>query len=398
MSFFQETLRMSDRTVGRYLITAAVALVTLNCGSGDAGPPPGPQVTVATPVRRDVQRYSDFTGTTRAIESAEIRARVSGVLEEMRFTPGQIVDPGDVLFVIERDQYRAAYEEALGSLRAAQAESSLAVTDLQRIERAIQTDAVSESDLDRARANKAQADAAVVAARARRDNAQLNLGYTLVRSPIPGQVGRNQIDLGNLVGATGPELLTTVNRIDSLYVYFDAPEFLVLRLLEQRREVDSMGQEEEAGRVGVSLANETDFPHEGVIDFVNNTVDPGTGTIEIRAVLANPDTVIFPGLFVRIRAWGGIERGALLVNERAVGTDLAGKYVMVVGEDNVVEQKYVTLGPIQEDGTVVVEDGLDGSESYIVNGLLRARPGFPVTPQTEAEVASGQSSPGSGGF
>ena len=149
--------------------------------------------------------------------------------------------------------------------------------------------------------------------------------------------------------------------------------------------------------MSVSLANETGFPHEGHIDFINNTVDPATGTIEIRAVLANPDTVIFPGLFVRIRAWGAVEPNALVVHERAVGTDLAGKYVLVVGDENIVEQKYVTLGPIQDDGMVVVESGLDGSESYIVNGMLRARPGFPVTPQTEAEVASGQPRSGSEG-
>lgn len=197
-----------------------------------------------------------------------------------------------------------------------------------------------------------------------------------------GQVGRNLWDIGNLVGASEPTLLTTVNAIDSIYVYFDAAETLVLRLNQVRRETIAAGESpDRVGRTGISLANETGFPHEGMIDFVDNTVNPTTGTIEIRAVFANPDYLLLAGLFVRVRVYASKEEDALLVDERAVGTDLGGKYVLLVGEDNVVEQRYVTLGPIQDDGTVVVEEGLDGSEVYIVNGMLRARPGFPVTPQ-----------------
>jgi len=362
---------------------AGVALalgLLLGCGSDQSGLQP-PQVTVATPVRREVATFADFTGTTRAIEYAEIRARVSGVLQEMRFEPGTIVDEGAILFVIERDQYRAAFEEAIGNLRAAQAESLRTAADLRRVEQAIQTDAVSQSDLDRAIAARDQANASVVSARARRDNARLNYDYTLVRSPVRGLAGRNRVDLGNLVGAREPTVLTTVNRIDSIYVYFDAAETLVLNLRAERREVESEARGEGTGRAAISLANETGFPHEGVIDFIDNTVDPATGTIEVRAVFANPDVVILPGLFVRVRVFGQPDPDALLVDERAVGTDLGGKYVLVIDEENVVEQQYVTLGAVQDDGMVVIESGLDGTERYIVNGMLRARPGFPVTPQ-----------------
>jgi RND family efflux transporter MFP subunit len=336
-------------------------------------------VTAAIPERRSVQEYADFTGTTRAIEYAEVRARVNGTLEDIRFRPGSIVKAGDVLFVIERDRYQARYDEALGNLRAAEAELSRAESDLERVEQAVKTDAVSRSDLDRARADRDRAAASVISSKARLDDAELNLEYCTVRAPIPGRVGRNVVDEGNLVGATGPDLLTTVNRIDSIYVYFSAAELLVLRMLESKRK-------ESAGRVSVSLANEADFPHEGIIDFVDNAVDPTTGTIEIRAVLANPDTTLFPGLFVRIRAWGALKPDVIVVEERAVGADMGGKYVFVVGDGNIVEQRYVTLGSIQEDGMVVVEEGLDGSEQYIVNGMLRARPGLPVTPETRAEV------------
>ena len=193
---------------------------------------------------------------------------------------------------------------------------------------------------------------------------------------------------GNLVGATGPTHLTTVNRDQPIYVYFDAAEDLVLQFLTTRD--DTTQNQERVGRVRVSLANETDYPHEGVIDFVDNTVDPTTGTIEMRAILQNEDNALFPGLFVRIRAVGRERPDALVVQEQAIGSDLGGKYVLVVDDENVVDQRYVTLGARQDDGTVEVVEGLDGTERYIVNGMLRARPGFPVTPQTEAEVASAE--------
>ena len=359
----------------------ALGLTLFGCG-GDEPVFQPPEVTVTTPEQRAVLDFFDFTGSTRAIAYAEIRARVSGVLEEMRFVPGGIVEANEILFVIERDQYQAAYQEALGNLRAAQAESARAEADLKRVEQAIRTEAVSESDLDRAVANRDQANAGVISARGRRNNAKLNLDYTLVRAPHRGQVGRNLWDIGNLVGAGEPTLLTTVNTIDSIYVYFDVAEALVLRLNQVRREtIAGGGDVNRVGRTAISLANETGFPHEGVIDFVDNAVDPATGTIELRAVFANPDLSLFPGLFVRVRVYASRETDALLVDERAIGTDLAGKYVFVLDEENVVEQRFVTLGPLQDDGMIVVEDGLDGSESYIVNGMLRARPGFPVTPQ-----------------
>ena len=376
------------RNLGATLLVAAVFGA---CGGGgDEGPPP-PQVTVTKPERREVQRYGEFTGNTRAIEYAEIRARVSGTLEEMRFESGRFVEENDVLFIIEPEIYQAAYDEARAAVASTHAELDRAESDLERIQQAIQTNAVSQQDLDRAQATRDQAEAAVLGAEARLAQATIDLGYTQVRTPVPGQVSRNYVDIGNLVGAGEATLLTTVTRVDPIFVYFDVPEQAVLVLARALR--DSTLTEEQLARVGevlVATADDVGFPHHGEIDFIDNTVDPATGTIEVRAIVENSDNVLFPGLFVRIRVLGGLQPDAILVHERAIGTDLAGKYVLVVGNDDVVEQRFVILGPVQDDGTVVIEEGLDGSEDYIVNGMLRARPGFPVTPQTEAEVAAAE--------
>ncbi len=363
------------------------AVIAFGCGGGaDEGPPP-PQVTVTKPEKRDVQGYGEFTGNTRAIEYAEIRARVAGTLDEMRFTPSSFVDAGDVLFIIEPEPYKAAYDEAKALLAAATSELARAESDLERIQQAIQSNAVSRQDLDRAQATRDQAEAAMMGAEARLETASINLGYTRVTTPIPGQVSRNYVDLGNLVGSGEPTLLTTVTRIDPIFVYFDVPEQAVLQLAAEQDPAVTEERQTQAIPVLVATAVDTAFRHEGEVDFFDNVVNPATGTIEIRAVIDNSDNALFPGLFVRVRVLGRV-RPAILVHERAVGADLGGKYVLVVGEDNVVEQRYVTLGPLQDDGTVVIESGLDGDEDYIVNGMLRARPGFPVTPQTEAEVAA----------
>ncbi len=365
-------------------------LAVVACGDDASQGPQPPLVTVAEPMRRDVQNYVEFTGTTRAIEFAEIRARVQGTLEQMQFEPTTFVDSGDVLFVIEPALYQAAYNEAEASVASARSELARAESDLERVSLAIQSNAVSRQDLDRAQATRDQAEAAVLSARARLQKAALNVQYTKVTTPITGQVSRNFVDLGNLVGATEPTLLTTVTRIDPIYVYFHAPEQVVLRILALQNDPANAVPDTTVGSVLIASAIDVGYPHGGRVDFVDNTVDAATGTIEIRAVIDNSDNTLFPGLFVRIRLLAGTTEDAILVQERAIGTDLGGKFVLIVEEaENVVNQKYIRLGPLQDDGTVVVAEGLDGTERYIVNGIMRARPGFPVTPQTEAEVLGG---------
>lgn len=398
MSTYERIPRMGrDRRLGAVL--AAVVLAAA-CGGDDGPVRQAPEVTVAQPETRAVQRYVDFTGTTRAVESVEIRARVGGVLEQQLFEPSEVVDQGDVLFVIEQDQYQAARDEAVALLRSAVADSALKESNLERIRIAIETNAVSRQDLDRAQAERDAAVAAVLGARARLSRAQLDYDYTSVRTPITGQVGRRLVDPGNLVGYGQQTLLTTVNRLQPIHVYFSAPEWTVLQMLRQmetERPVPADGGDgsaEARNRVVKVLvgtaADEDRFPFEGRVDFIGNTVDPRTGTIELRAVFENADFQLFPGLFVRVRVIEIVPEDALLVQERGVGTDLGGKYVYVVGEGNTVERRYVQVGQPQPDGTIVVEDGIEVGETYISNGLLRARPGLPVTPVTEAEMAQRQ--------
>ena len=399
-------------TIGRRSIMVA-AVLTAACGGGDQVVRQAPEVTVSQPVVRPVQPYVDFTGTTRAVESVEIRARVGGVLEQQLFSPSDIVETGDVLFIIEQEQYQAARDEAAAALRSAVADSALKESNLERIQIAIETNAVSRQDLDRAQAERDAAVAAVLGARARLSRAQLDYEYTTVRSPITGQVDRRRVDPGNIVGFGEQTLLTTVNRMRPMHVFFNAPEWAVLRMLTAmagvRQETDEQSMMEtiadEGGeldetavqaqkqvvKVLVGTAADADrFPFEGYIDFIGNTVDPSTGTIELRSVFANENRQLFPGLFVRVRVLAVESEDALLVQERAIGTDLGGKYMYLVGEDNVVERVYVTVGQPQPDGTIVIEDGLDPTATYISNGLLRARPGLPVTPLTEEDMARRQ--------
>ncbi|MCL7990741.1 MAG: efflux RND transporter periplasmic adaptor subunit [marine benthic group bacterium] len=401
-----QTMAMSPvnsalRRIG--VIAGTLPVLALSACGGDDGPARlAPEVTVSQPVVRPVRPFVDFTGTTRAIESVEIRARIGGVLREQRFQPSEIVDENQVLFVIEPEQYQAARDEAAALLNSAIADSALKESNLERVQIAIETNAVSKQDLDRAQAERDAAVASVLGARARLSRAQLDFDYTRVRTPITGQVGRRLVDPGNLVGYGEQTLLTTVNRIQPIHVFFNAPEWVVLAMLRAMEEAQVaeaveggsrtvQGQKKEVVEVLVGTAADADsFPIEGYVDFVGNTVDPSTGTIEIRAEFDNEDLDLFPGLFVRVRVLGVEARDEVLVSERAIGTDLGGKYVYLVGEDNVVERVYVTVGQPQPDGTIVVEEGIGVDDTYISNGLLRARPGLPVTPLTEEEMAQRQ--------
>lgn len=386
---------------GAARILGATALLTLflGCGGPAAAPAPTPPaVTVDVPERRDVTLFAEFTGTARAFESVEVRARVSGELEGVLFQPSAFVRKGEPLFRIEPRPYRAARDEATAALDSARAELERAEADLGRLEIAVQTDAVSQSDVDLARAQRNKAQASVAAAEARLDRAELEFSYTTARSPIDGQVGRNLVDVGNLVSAQSSTLLTTVNRLQPIHVYFDAPEKVLLQALgeirRERGEViepgdgddESVAEDELEGREAfvATLADEG-FPHRAEIDYVDNTVTAETGTIQLRARLPNEGLALFPGVFVRVRVPYRVLPDAILVDERAVGTDLGGPFVYVVGEGDVVEQRTVELGPVQEDGMVPILSGLDGAERYVRVGILRARPGLPVSPESGAD-------------
>ncbi len=374
------------------LVLSAITVGLAACGGSEEAPPrQAPPVTVAPATKAAIRDYQVFTGSTRAVESADIVARVPGTLETVEFAPSAEVQAGQLLFTIEETKYRAARDAAQAAVQYAEADLLRTRTELERVEKASRSRAVSEMDVDRARANRDMAIAAVASARAHLDDAELNLSYTQVKSPIDGVTSRNLIDAGNLVGQGGPTLLTRVNKLQPIYVYFHAPESMVLRFLSAR--ADILAEEKERGDGGgafVARATDEGFPYPGVIDFVDNQVDRNTGTIEMRVRLENEDHLFFPGLFVRIKVLGRTVPDAVLVPEVALGTDLGGKYVLTVGENNIVEQKYVTVGLSQADGMVHIRQGLTGDETIIVNGLMFARPGLPVTPLTAEQFAARQ--------
>jgi RND family efflux transporter MFP subunit len=384
--------KQQGRTIAVIVGLVLAGSFLASCGSEQAGPArQAPPVTVDKPLTRTIQEYAIFTGSSRAVASADVVARVAGTLQTVEFEPSSVVSAGDLLFTIEATRYRALRDAARAALQSAQADLLRAEAELQRVEKASRSRAVSEMDVDRSRADRDMAKARVGSARASLDEAELNLSYTRVVAPIDGIVNRNQVDAGNLVGQGGPTLLTRVNKMQPIYVYFNAPESVVLHFLSMRKEIKErdiqQGGEIEAR---VELANETGFPHTGVIDYVDNEVDPRTGTIEMRVRLENENNTLFPGLFVRVKASGPDIPGAVLVPERAIGSDLGGRYVLTVGENNIVTQTYVTLGLPQGDGTVHVMKGLAGDETIIVNGLMFARPGAPVTPLTAEQFKAMQ--------
>ncbi|RLA05728.1 MAG: efflux transporter periplasmic adaptor subunit [Gammaproteobacteria bacterium] len=353
-----------------------------------------PQVTVTQSVVKTIKKYEIFTGSTQAVESADIVARVAGRLESVEFKASTQVKKGDVLFKIEKEKYQAQRDSALAALQSSRASLALAETEVKRMEQASKNRAVSELDVDTARANRDVANATVRSAIASLAEAELTLSYTDVKSTIDGVVSRRLIDAGNLVGQSGPTMLTRVNTMQPIYVFFNVPESSILNFLDEASESRASRKEDYSTRVKSELertkhpafverANETGFPHQGLINYIDNEVDKNTGTVEVRIKLENKDLKFFPGLFVRVKVPGADIEDAVLIKEVAIGSDLGGKYVLVVDSDNIVSLRYVTLGLPQEDGYVHVISGLEGNETYIVKGLLRARPGLPIKPKTE---------------
>lgn len=358
-------------------------LFLVGCGppANQYAPPPPPKVTVAKPLMQNVIDYAYFTGITRAVEKVDIRAQVSGVLESIDFRPGHKVKRGQLLFVIDPRTYKAALDQAKATLAIRQAELELAEATLSRKSRAYKDRAVSEVEVLEARAKRDQARAAIAAANAEIDSAEVTLSYTHITSPIDGWAGRNTIDVGNLVDAGGKTLLTTVVKDDPIQVYFHLPETALLEIISQieAKEQTRRPADEVRYPLFMQLANESGFPHSGYIDYVDNRVDPETGTIKIRGVFPNPNAKIFDGLFARVRLPQGELKDALLVPEAVVGADQRGRYLFLVNAENVVEQRVVEMGPAMN-GLQVIIKGLGPGDRVVINGLQRARHGAKVTP------------------
>ena len=361
-------------------IVIAAVLVGACQKAPEVVPPAPPEVTVTTPIQKDVTVFQEFVGSTEAFKSVNIRARVQGFLDSMHFEPSSFVRDGQLLFVIEPEPYEAQRDRAAAGLKAAEAGLARAESDLDRLEQAVRTNAVSQQEVTRARAERDQASAGMLQAQVELTNAEIQLEYTAIETPISGMVSRNFVDMGNLVGAGEATLLTTVRQIDPIYAYFEVSERFVARSLEERGGHKDPDEDEQLS--ATLLLDETGLEIEGQIDSLENTVDADTGTIRIRGIFPNPDAKVFPGMFVRVRLPGESYPNALLVEETALGTDLGGRYLMIVGDGDIVERRYIEPGQLQDDNTRLILSGLEPGERYITVGLQRARPGMPVTPRT----------------
>ena len=358
--------------------------------------PPPPKVTIAQPLEQEVIEYLEFTGATRAFEEAEVRARVSGFLQSMHFTPGDTVAKGDLLFVIDPREYEAELHAAQAEVESAGAQLERARIELDRAQKLFEQKAGAEAEVVKWRGERDIARASEARAKAKVERARLNLSYSRVTAPLSGRVSRNFVDLGNLVGEGKPTLLTTVTRFDPMYVYFNLNERDLLKVMAMYREEleqNNVGRATPSGGKAeiplfLGLATDEGYPHQGSYDFGESSVDPGTGTLQLRGVFPNPGQVpvLVPGLFSRLRMPIDKRSNGLLITERAIGSDQSGRYLLAVNSRNVVEKRPVRMGQLV-DGLRVIEEGLRPGEWVVVNGLQRARPGAKVDPE-RADMAS----------
>jgi RND family efflux transporter MFP subunit len=381
-STFSRAKSVSLRAHAGGWAAAGIFAVTASGCSKDAPPMQVPQVTVAPAIERVVADWDEFTGHFEAVNSVEVRPRVGGFLQRVGFVEGAIVHQGDVLFVIDQRPYEAEVARAEAVLAQARTRNQLAGMEVERAQKLVNSQAISREELDARTSGRAEGDAGVKGAEAAVLVARLNLEWTVVRAPISGRVGRAEVTPGNVVqaGAPSPTLLTTIVSIDPIYVYFDTDEQAYLKYMGAQA-TGPKGRE-----VLVGLANETGFPHEGRLNFVDNRVDGASGTIRARALLSNPNGLFTPGLFARVRLLGSQRHPATLVQDQAIGTDQDRKFVLVLKSDNTVEYRLVVTGRVV-DGLRTVESGLKPGERVVINGLMRVRPGMKVAATNAAMVA-----------
>jgi RND family efflux transporter MFP subunit len=365
--------------VPKVAVVSTLLVLALACGDRNTyAPPPPPKVTVSHPLKKPVTDYLEFTGNATAFNTVPLRARVEGFLEKVLFYDGAPVKKGQPLFTIQQEQYQAQLQKAEASVLAEKAQLEHAETEFARYSRLVKQDAAAQTDVDRWHYERDSRRAGVMAAEAQVVLAKLNLSYTKITAPFDGRMGRHLKDPGALVGAGEKTLLAEINQIDPIYVYFNINEQELLRVRGKKPKSAEEDQKTQHP-VFVALADETGYPHRGYLDFAGISLNPTTGTLQLRAIISNPDTVILPGLFARVRAPLGEKKEALLVPETAISYDQMGPYLRVVTDKNVVERRGVKLGN-QVDTDRVVLEGLQGEEWVVVAGLMRAIPGRQVTP------------------
>lgn len=370
-------------------------LVFAACGEKKGyTPPPPPKVTVSQPLKRPVTEYLELTGNTQAINTVQLRARVEGYLEKVLFQDGDRVKKGQLLFLIQQNTYQAKLQQAKADILTQKARLFHGQTELTRYSKLQKQKAASQVDVDQWLYERDAAKAALLGAEAQRDLAQLNLDYTRVTSPFVGRIDRRLKDPGNLVGSGESTVLAEVNQISPIYIYFTLNERDLLRLMGGTR----LSPEEASKKkwpMAFGLANEKGYPHEGTLDFAAISVTPTTGTLLLRGISPNKDGKVLPGLYARVQVPVGEKPAALVVPMPALGFDQQGNYVLVVNEKNLVERRSVTLGT-KVDGFRVIDEGLQGDEWVVVEGVIKAIPGRPVTPEkaeAKARAAKESSAP-----
>ena len=367
---------------GKLLLSPILACLLVACGASESPQaPPPPKVTVATPLQKSVTDWDEFTGRFAAVNSVDIRARVSGYLESVNFKEGGIVEKGDLLFVIDPRPYVAVLNEAQAALAQENARLVLASNDLERIKRLYGSKAVSEEALDARTQEKLEALAAVEAAKAKVASAQLDVEFTNIKAPIRGRISRALVTEGNLVsgGNEGATLLTTIVSLDPIHFYFTGNEQAYLRYLRLDRAGGRRSSHDVPNPVRLRLGDETEFTHEGHMDFLDNQIDTATGTVQGRAIFSNPDDILVPGMFAEIQLLGEGPYQALLIPDEAIGFDQSEQFVLVLDDENVVRRREVDTGRI-EGGLRIVRRGLEPTDLVIIEGMQRARPGSPVIP------------------
>ncbi len=375
------------RTLRRLALSVVLGAFLAACGQQQqqASAPPPPAVTVSKPVKRSITDFDEYVGRFVAVDSVEIRARVSGYLDQVHFKDGEIVKQGELLFSIDKRPFQNTLDQARATL--AQAKSTLMFTesDYQRGQQLVRDKTITDQTFEQRAQAFRNAQAAVANAEASIRQAELDLQFTELKAPITGRIGDRRVSPGNLVtgGTSGnTTLLATIVSIDPIRFEFTYDEASFLRY-QRMFKTGPDGARGVGIPVSLKLIDEKDFPHKGTMDFVDNVIDKTTGTIRGRAVISNPDGILTPGMFARVRVAGSQPYDALLVPDAAIGTEQARKFVLTVNADNAVVPKYVTLGQVTGDNLRAIKDGLAADDRVIVDGLLRARPGQKVTPQEQ---------------
>ncbi len=389
MNFEGSISSFSLMQCGRRL-AALLVLATLVASCGEqqkqGGGPPPPAVTVAKPIKRTVVDYDEYVGRFAAINSVEIRARVSGYLDKLHFKDGQVVKQGDLLFTIDKRPFQNTLDQARANLVQAQSNVAFTESDYTRGQQLVRDKTITDQTFEQRAQAFRNAKASVSANEAAVRQAELDMEFTELRAPMNGRIGDRRVSPGNLVtGGTGGNttLLATIVSIDPIYFEFTFDEASYLRY----ERLSTAGQDVASRNAGVQVAlkliDESDFDHKGRMDFVDNVIDRSTGTIRGRAVLANSKEIFTPGMFARVRVPGTAPYEALLVPDAAIGTEQARRFVMVVDDQDTARPKYVTLGQVTKDGLRAIKDGIGPDDRIVVSGLMQARPGQKVKPEEQ---------------